>query len=88
MGVPITFLDKYCPEQFEIIGFSLLNCKPIRECIPATDTYDKGGLACYLTVNKTHHKRLYGRIFIRNKYPNRTDFDAWQREIDAKYQSK
>jgi hypothetical protein len=20
MGVPITFLDKYCPEQFEIIG--------------------------------------------------------------------
>ena len=22
MGVPITFLDKYCPEQFEIIGSS------------------------------------------------------------------
>ena len=22
MGVPITFLDKYCPEQFEIIGAS------------------------------------------------------------------
>ena len=21
MGVPISFLDKYCPEQFEIIGF-------------------------------------------------------------------
>ena len=21
MGVPITFLDKYCPEQFEIIKF-------------------------------------------------------------------
>ena len=20
MGVPITFLDKYCPEQFELIG--------------------------------------------------------------------
>ena len=20
MGVPISFLDKYCPEQFEIIG--------------------------------------------------------------------
>ena len=20
MGVPITFIDKYCPEQFEIIG--------------------------------------------------------------------
>ena len=22
MGVPITFLDKYCPEQFEIVGFA------------------------------------------------------------------
>ena len=22
MGVPISFLDKYCPEQFEIIGCS------------------------------------------------------------------
>ena len=22
IGVPITFLDKYCPEQFEIVGFS------------------------------------------------------------------
>ena len=21
IGVPITFLDKYCPEQFRIIGF-------------------------------------------------------------------
>lgn len=21
MGVPITFLDKYCPNQFEILGF-------------------------------------------------------------------
>ncbi len=23
MGVPITFLDKYCPEQFEIVGASM-----------------------------------------------------------------
>ncbi|MCD8282216.1 MAG: adenine-specific methyltransferase EcoRI family protein [Prevotella sp.] len=22
MGVPITFLDKYCPEQFEILGYT------------------------------------------------------------------
>ena len=22
MGVPITFLDKYCPEQFELLGMS------------------------------------------------------------------
>lgn len=25
MGVPITFLDKYCPEQFEILGITLGN---------------------------------------------------------------
>ena len=23
MGVPLTFLDKYCPEQFEIIGLGI-----------------------------------------------------------------
>jgi len=23
MGVPISFLDKYCPEQFEIIGIGI-----------------------------------------------------------------
>ena len=26
MGVPVTFLDKYCPEQFEIIGLSQIGC--------------------------------------------------------------
>ena len=26
MGVPITFLDKYCPEQFEIVGLSQIGC--------------------------------------------------------------
>lgn len=26
MGVPITFLDKYCPEQFEIIGMAQRTC--------------------------------------------------------------
>ena len=25
MGVPITFLDKYCPTQFEIVGWSRHN---------------------------------------------------------------
>ncbi len=29
MGVPVTFLDKYCPEQFEIIGISNLNEIPL-----------------------------------------------------------
>lgn len=25
MGVPVTFLEKYCPEQFEILGITLDN---------------------------------------------------------------
>lgn len=66
MGVPISFLDKYNPEQFEIIGFSLLDCLPIKQCIPDNHTYEKGGNACYL-ADGTHHKRLYGRIFIKHK---------------------
>ena len=39
MGVPITFFDKYCPEQFEIIGYACNGsnnqfdyCKPIINC--------------------------------------------------------
>ena len=37
MGVPISFLDKYCPEQFEIVGIDSkeqseeLGIKPIGE---------------------------------------------------------
>ena len=61
MGVPITFLDKYNPEQFEIVG--------------ATESEGKGfsnGLwmensnVAQAMVNK---KRVYKRIFIRNKHP-------------------
>ena len=30
MGVPISFLDKYCPEQFEIVGATESEGKQIR----------------------------------------------------------
>ncbi len=67
MGVPISFLDKYCPEQFEIVGLSLFIAKPIKECIPQGDTYQQGGNAFYISDGSYHHKRLYGRIAIRHK---------------------
>lgn len=67
MGVPITFLDKYSPEQFDIIGYSLLDAKPIKDCIPAGHTYQTGGNAFYLPDGETHHKRLYGRVIIKRK---------------------
>ena len=63
MGVPITFMDKYNPEQFEIIGVSLVlgNKKP-------TDLpKDKqGGPAFYLKENG-EYRRLYDRIVIRRR---------------------
>ena len=37
MGVPITFLDKYCPEQFEILGSTQRGC---HDEVPDTKKYD------------------------------------------------
>ncbi|MBR1656559.1 MAG: adenine-specific methyltransferase EcoRI family protein [Prevotella sp.] len=37
MGVPITFLDKYCPDQFEIIGLSQIGC---HDLLPDTKKYN------------------------------------------------
>ena len=56
MGVPITFLDKYCPEQFEIIGHSAKLAKPV-----VVDGHKKSGR---FYVNS---KRLYDRIVIKRK---------------------
>ncbi len=37
MGVPISFLDKYCPEQFEIMGATQRGC---HDAVPDTRKYD------------------------------------------------
>lgn len=66
MGVPITFLDKHNPEQFEIIGSSLELAEP--ESKYATKgTYQQGGPSFYITesINPEKHKRIYNRIVIR-----------------------
>ena len=58
MGVPITFLDKYCPTQFEIIGMAEDNGKG--------QSYDAkwDGLNPHCVI---HGKNMYKRIFIRKK---------------------
>lgn len=66
MGVPITFMDKYNPDQFEIVGMAAGNTR-------ATGFYfnvpyephpeDRGGCG---VVNG---KRVYARYLIRNKHP-------------------
>ena len=67
MGVPISFLDKYCPEQFEIIGTSPQLAHPIAEYVEEDAQYEKGGPACYLKVGEKKYRRLYDRIFIRHQ---------------------
>ena len=53
MGVPISFLDKYCPEQFEILGCS----------------YDFGRPSCWAVETKmnpvVNGTNIYKRLFIR-----------------------
>lgn len=56
MGVPITFLDKYSPEQFEIVGISGSLANPI-----VIDGSRKSG-RFYIDG-----KRMYDRIVIRKK---------------------
>lgn len=61
MGVLITFLDKYSPEQFELIG---------------ADEAEGTGFSQGLFIEGSKYKqcyangaRIYKRIFIRNKHP-------------------
>ncbi len=62
MGVPISFLDKYSPEQFEIIGITEKN----KELAP----YWKEGAEIY---DRPYYKgkRKYPVLLIRNKHPEK-----------------
>lgn len=73
MGVPITFLDKYCPEQFEIIGMAKRGAGD-----PAlkSHVYGKEEYPNYSDLNagptlwvNGELKNTYPRILIRNKHP-------------------
>ena len=60
MGVPITFFDKYNPEQFEIINTSLNLGKPMKDVDPE-GIYEKGGPAFYLKerTDKVGNRYIY-----------------------------
>ena len=66
MGVPITFLDKYNPDQFEIIGSCRTVGKPISQ-FAKKGTYVAGGMRFYLSKRDGTYKRLYDRIVIKRK---------------------
>jgi hypothetical protein len=71
MGVPITFLDKYDPEQFEILmlanGNARTNTNPemLNRISYQQNSFDKGGLGVI------QRKRVYARILIRNLHPEK-----------------
>ena len=83
MGVPITFLDKYNPEQFEIVGSNSSTelCKELGVKPLGADwikRYRAAGGTGHNTANMVRivyndangkPKVAFSRIFIRNKHP-------------------
>lgn len=68
MGVPITFLDRYCPSQFEIVGAS-------EQCGRgfAKGIFDESSTIKHPLINGN---KIYSRLFIRKrteKENNETD---------------
>ena len=80
MGVPISYLDKYNPDQFEIIGISDLP-ETMPGISPLGDvwirTYRSEGGTGHYTANMRslglsaygRHKVAFSRLIIRNKHP-------------------
>jgi len=66
MGVPISFLDKYNPDQFEIVGISLSLAKPM-SAVAQKGTYLQGGPRFYTANGDGTFKRLYDRIVIKSR---------------------
>lgn len=72
MGVPLTFLDKYCPEQFEIIGQTQgdsgkeLGLKPYPRELKKLNSSLRDGQLYYIDENGIPQKP-YARILIRKK---------------------
>jgi hypothetical protein len=67
MGVPITFMQKYNPKQFEIIGSSMQLGKPIKDFVEKDAIYEKGGIRFYLAQGDKHYRRLWDRMVIKRR---------------------
>lgn len=66
MGVPITFLDKYNPDQFEILGSSRNLSNPMSG-YAEKGSYAQGGPRFYLSNGDGTYRRMYDRIVIRRR---------------------
>jgi len=70
MGVPITFLDKYNPDQFEILGIAdRLDTYELRtKKYTEKDTPKFNDLNAHPVIKMNgDYKSLYVRLFIKNK---------------------
>jgi len=66
MGVPITFLDKYNPDQFEILGSSATLGVPMSQ-VAKKGSYLQGGPRFYIDNGDGTYRRQYDRIVIRRR---------------------
>lgn len=79
MGVPITFMDKFSPDQFDIVGLGIANLGLMAGVKPYTDEHrayrknvQKRGTVdgdLYMVDKDGHPVVPYARILIRNKHP-------------------
>ena len=68
MGVPVTFLDHYNPEQFEILGSSRTLARPMSD-VAEKGTFTPGGPRFYLSDGNGTYRRMYDRLVIKNRKP-------------------
>jgi hypothetical protein len=67
MGVPVTFLDHYNPDQFEILGSSRTLARPMSE-VAKKGAFQQGGPRFYLAKGDGTYRRMYERLVIRNRH--------------------
>ncbi len=73
MGVPISFLDKYSPEQFEILGVTQRNDDPykIKQYTKADYPNANDLNARGVIILDGTPKSMYARVLIKNKKPRK-----------------
>lgn len=71
MGVPITFLDKYNPGQFQIIGLSIDLAEPMSRYAAKEDYMSSNGKVVggtgkfFVRLGKGKHMGVYQRVVIK-----------------------
>lgn len=84
MGVPLTFMDKYCPEQFETVGITGRgnNVAFKTKIYTKEDAENYGDHNAHPVLLKDGKlKSLYTRIFIRNRHPEHRKQNAGAKPV-------